>query len=139
MNNNYNDIKLCSRPHYDGRYPMSIHDRAAQFAPFAALSGFDNVIAETARVVDNKIELTEDEVNDLNAALNKLYEEIYQYPEIKLTYYIPDKRKQGGRYVDKIGVVRIFDMFHRCLVFTDGTKIAIDDLYEVELSTNNSL
>ena len=118
---------------------MSIHDRAAQFAPFAALSGFDNVIAETARVVDNKIELTEDEVNDLNAALNKLYEEIYQYPEIKLTYYIPDKRKQGGRYVDKIGVVRIFDMFHRCLVFTDGTKIAIDDLYEVELSTNNSL
>ncbi len=132
MNVNYNDIKAFTRPHYDGRFPMSIHDRAAQFAPFAALSGFDHIIAETARVVDSKIELSEDEVNKLNADLNRLYDILSEQPQIRLTYYIPDKRKAGGRYTDKVGVVRIFDFYKRCLVFTDGKCIAIDNLYKIE-------
>ncbi len=132
MNYNYNDIKQLKRPYFDGRQPMSIHDRAAQFAPFAALTGFDNVIAETARAVESKIELTEDEVNKLNTDLNRLYNSLDEYPEIKLTYFIADKWKRGGIYTDKVGVVRIFDMFNRCLVFTDGERIPIDDLYEIE-------
>ena len=132
MNVNYNDIKAFTRPHYDGRFPMSIHDRAAQFAPFAALSGFDHIIAETARVVDSKIELSEDEVNKLNADLNRLYDMLSEQPQIRLTYYIPDKRKAGGRYTDKVGIVRIFDFYKRCLVFTDGKCIAIDNLHKIE-------
>lgn len=132
MNVNYNDIKAFTRPHYDGRFPMSIHDRAAQFAPFAALSGFNHIIAETARAVDSKIELSEDEVNKLNADLNRLYDILSEQPQIRLTYYIPDKRKAGGRYTDKVGVVRIFDFYKRCLVFTDGKCIAIDNLYKIE-------
>ena len=128
MTDNYNDIKHLTRPQYDDLHPMSMHDRAAQFSPFAALVGYDDAVAETARLTDSRDELTEDEINDLNANLNRLLDSLDEQPEISVTYFVPDERKSGGRYVEKRGVVRIYDSYANELVFTDGVRIAVEDM-----------
>ncbi len=133
MQDNYNDIKHLSRPQYDEYPPMSVHDRAAQFSPFAALVGYDDEVAETARLTDSRDELTEDEINELNDTLNRILSMIDEQPVIKVTYFIPDERKSGGRYADKTGAVRIYDSYENALVFTDGTRIAVNDMRYVEL------
>lgn len=133
MPDNYDDIKHLTRPRYDDLPAMSIHDRAAQFSPFAALTGYDDAVDETERLVDSKRELTEDEINELNADLNRLLEMLDEQPQIKATYFVPDERKSGGRYVQKTGVVRIYDSYTNELVFTDGERIAVNDLSSVEL------
>lgn len=97
---------------------MSMQDRAAQFSPFAALVGYGDAVAETARLTDSKAELTEDEMFELNAKLNRLLDSLDEQPQISVTYFIPDEKKSGVRYVDKIGVVRIFDSYSQELVFT---------------------
>ena len=130
----YDKIRHLSRPQYDDFPPMSIHDRAAQFSPFAALTGYDAAVAETARQVDSKLELTEDQANELNQKLSRLLERLPDRPEIRLTYFVPDKRKDGGKYIDKTGIVRIYDSYARQLVFTDGERINVNDLYSLEFT-----
>ena len=132
MNDNYDDIKHLTRPQYDDLHPMSMHDRAAQFSPFAALVGYDDAVAETARLVGDKIELTEDEMFELNTDLNRLLDSLDEQPEISVTYFVPDKRKTGGSYVDKQGVVRIYDSYSQELVFTDKSRINIQDIIRIE-------
>ena len=102
-----------------------MHDRAAQFSPFAALVGYDDAVAETARLTDSKVELTEDEMSELNANLNQLLDSLDEQPQISVTYFVPDEKKSGGKYVEKVGVVRIFDSYSQELVFTDGLRIAV--------------
>lgn len=133
MQDNYDDIKHLSRPQYDDYPPMSISDRAAQFSPFAALVGYDDEVAETARLTDSRKELTEDDAAVLSAKLNRLLDVLDERPEVKVTYFIPDTRKAGGRYADKTGTVRTYDGFAKTLVFTDGTKIAIRDIIMLEI------
>ena len=133
MPDTYDDIKHLSRPQYDEYPPMSMHDRAAQFSPFAALVGYDDEVAETARLTDSRDELTEDEINELNDTLNRILSMIDDQPVIKVTYFIPDERKPGGRYADKTGAVRIYDNYENALVFVDGTRIAVNDMRFVEL------
>lgn len=128
MNDKYDDIKHLTRPQYDDLHPMSMSDRAAQFSPFAALVGYDDAVAETARLTDSRIELTEDEITELNANLNRLLDNLDEQPEIKVTYFVPDEKKSGGKYVDKVGVVRIYDSYSNELVFMDGAKIAVADM-----------
>lgn len=128
MPDNYDDIKHLTRPQYDDLHPMSMSDRAAQFSPFAALVGYGDAVAETARLTDNRIELTEDEINELNANLNRLLDNLDEQPVIKVTYFVPDEKKSGGKYVDKVGVVRIYDSYSNELVFTDGMRIAVADM-----------
>ena len=130
----YDKIRHLSRPQYEDLPPMSVHDRAAQFSPFAALTGYDAAVAETARTVDSKLELTEDQENELNQKLSRLLEHLGDRPEIRLTYFVPDKHKDGGKYIDKTGVVRIYDSYARRLVFTDGERINVDDLYSLEFT-----
>ena len=125
---NYDDIKHLTRPQYDDLHPMSMHDRAAQFSPFAALVGYDDAVAETARLTDSKVELTEDEMSELNANLNRLHDSLDEQPQISVTYFVPDEKKSGGRYVEKLGVVRIYDSYSQELVFTDGVRIAVADM-----------
>ena len=132
MTDNYDDIKHLTRPQYDDLHPMSMHDRAAQFSPFAALVGYDDAVAETARLVGDKIELTEDEMFELNTDLNRLLDSLDEQPEISVTYFVPDKRKTGGSYVDKQGVVRIYDSYSQELVFTDKSRINIQDIIRIE-------
>ena len=128
MPDNYDDIKHLTRPQYDDLHPMSMHDRAAQFSPFAALVGYDDAVAETARLTDSRLELTEDEMFELNANLNRLLDSLDERPQISVTYFVPDEKKSGGKYVEKLGVVRIYDSYAGELVFTDGVRIAVTDM-----------
>ena len=131
---NYDDIKHLTRPQYDELHPMSMHDRAAQFSPFAALVGYDDAVAETARLTDSKVELTEDEMSELNANLNRLLDSLDEQPQISVTYFVPDEKKSGGRYVKKLGVVRIYDSYSQELVFTDGVRIAVEDMSRLDFT-----
>ena len=133
MRDNYDDIKHLTRPQYDDLHPMSMHDRAAQFSPFAALVGYDDAVTETARLTDNRAVLTEDDIFELNANLNRLLDSLDEQPEISVTYFVPDEKKSGGRYVEKVGVVRIYDSYANELVFTDGVRIAVADMARLEI------
>ena len=137
MLQNYDYMKHFSRPQYDDLYPMPMPDRAAQFSPFAALVGYGDAVDETARLVDSRIELTEDEVNDLNVNLNRLLEILDEQPTVTVTYFVPDERKQGGKYVSKTGTMRIYDSYENALIFTDGTKIAVSDMYSTDIPDEN--
>ncbi|MCR5110905.1 MAG: YolD-like family protein [Ruminococcus sp.] len=133
MQNNYDDIKHLTRPQYDDLHPMSMHDRAAQFSPFAALVGYDDAVAETARLTDSRAVLTEDEMSELNANLNRLLDRLDEQRSISVTYFVPDEKKSGGKYVEKLGVVRIFDSYSQELVFMDKTRINIQTISRIEI------
>ena len=131
MTDTYDDIKHLTRPQYDDLYPMSMSDRAAQFSAFAALVGYGEAVAETARLTDSMIELTQDEQDELNAELNRLLAVLDEQPTVTVLYFVPDERKQGGRYVTKTGTVRIYDSYENALVFTDAERINISDMFSV--------
>ena len=138
MPDNYDDIKHLTRPHYNDLHPMSMHDRAAQFSPFAALVGYGDAVAETARLTDNRAVLTEDDIFELNANLNRLLDSLDEQPEISVTYFVPDEKKSGGRYAEKVGVVRIYDSYANELVFTDGVRIAVKDIASLDFTVEMS-
>ena len=133
MSDRYDNIKYLSRPQYDDLPPMSMHDRAAQFSPFAALVGYDDAVAETARLTDSRIELGEDMIDELNQSISQLLLTLDEQRQINVIYFVPDEKKAGGRYIEKTGVVLRFDSFNNALVFSDGEKIAVNDLYQVVL------
>ena len=137
MPDNYDDIKHLTRPQYDDLHPMSMHDRAAQFSPFAALVGYDDAVAETARLTDSRAVLTEDEMSELNANLNRLLDSLDERPQISVTYFVPDEKKSGGKYVEKLGVVRIFDNYSQELVFMDKTRINIQAISRIEITEDD--
>ena len=120
--------KIISLPHHQSatRKRMSNYDRAAQFAPFAALTGHDEAIKETARLTDDYMEMGEDRLGELSAKIQLLTDKLSEQPEITVVYFIPDVRKSGGSYAEKTGIVRIIDEYERKLVFYDGDKILID-------------
>ena len=120
--------KIISLPHHQSatRKRMSNYDRAAQFAPFAALTGHDEAIKETARLTDDYMEMGEDRLGELSAKIKLLIDKLSEQPEITVVYFIPDVRKSGGSYAEKTGIVRIIDEYERKLVFYDGDKILID-------------
>lgn len=125
--------KAANRPH------MSMHDRAAQFSPFAALTGFDSVIAETGRMTDQKIELSESQMILLNKKLTLIDDAIQDgyHPMITAVYFVPDAKKDGGSYQEYTGKVRKVDAVERKLVFlaenerSAGKEISIDDILEI--------
>ncbi len=127
----YDDI--INLPHYvsQKRTKMPVGDRAAQFAPFAALTGHDAAIRETARLTDKKIELDEGQKAVLNEKLRQLFL-TEQEVQVAVTYFQPDKRKSGGKYITKTGIIKKFDEYNRCIVFKDGTEIPIEQLYELD-------
>lgn len=118
---------------------MSLSDRAAQFAPFAALTGYDDAIVETGRLTDKKIELSEEALDLLNVKYQILLAHLADNAEIILTYFVPDKNKSGGAYVEKQGVVKRLDIFERQLILCDGTKILMDDILTISGDIFDSL
>lgn len=134
MNDKYEKILHMQRPQYIDLPPMPIEDRAAQFSPFAAVVGYDDAVDETARLTDSRIDLGEDEIIALNESLGKLRITLSERPTVKVTYFVPDQRKSGGKYVDKTGVVRRIDETGGVLVFTDAEKIRIDEIIRVEFA-----
>ena len=125
--------KAANRPH------MSMHDRAAQFSPFAALTGFDGVIAETGRMTDRKTELSESQMTLLNQKLNLIDDTIQDgyHPMVTVVYFVPDALKAGGSYREFIGKVRQVEPVERKLVFlaanerSGGKEIGIDSILEI--------
>lgn len=126
---------IIALPHHTSikRPRMSRENRAAQFSPFAALTGYDAAIDETARLTDEKLELDDDRINDINAKLQYIKDHIDEKPEISVEYFIPDEKKSGEAYVTVSGAVRIIDEYERSVVFGDGRRIAIDDIYGIEI------
>lgn len=131
MSGRYDDIIRCSRPVSSRHLPMSRQDRAAQFAPFAALTGYDGVIAETVRLTDREIPLDVGAEAELDAKLRELQEIIHLHPKVTVTYFQPDQRKKGGAYVCMTGRIKRMDPDNRMLLFTDGTAVAVERIYGI--------
>lgn len=129
----YRDILDMPRHISKTRPRMQNSDRAAQFMPFAALTGFGAMINETSRLTSKKHELSEEELTLLNERLNLIIENIHSRPEIKAVYFIPDEKKAGGRYESFSGRVRRVDEFRKEIIFTDKTVIPIKDIMLIEL------
>lgn len=128
----YDDILQLSRPVSPKRARMSMTDRGAQFSPFAALVGYDAAIAETARLTDAQIELTESAKAELNEILRSVAENVRRCPEVCVTWFLPDARKSGGAYVTAQGCVKKVDACRELLVLTDGREIPFSRIYEIE-------
>lgn len=128
----YEDI--VDLPHHVSRkHPQpTMADRAARFAPFAAITGYEEMVLEEARVTDDRIEMDESSKAALNEKLNMILEFIDEQPEIKITYFEQDKRKVGGAYVTVIGTVKRIDEYEHLVIMTDGKKINIDDIYNLQ-------
>lgn len=133
MINQYEDI--IQLPHHVSktRPQMSMIDRAAQFSPFAALTGYDAAIKETGRLTDEKIELGDEEKDLLNRKQQFLASILRDRPEITVTYFVPDERKSGGAYVTTTGKLRRIDDVERFLVMVDGQKIPLDDIANIDV------
>ncbi len=131
-NHQYDDI--ISLPHHvsQTRPQMSMTDRAAQFSPFAALTGYDAAIQETGRLTEQRIELTEDSRAELDRRHQLLAEHLSEHPEVSVTYFVPDERKSGGAYVTVSGRVKKIDSCQRLLVLNDGTEISFDEILNME-------
>lgn len=139
MDKNYDDI--INLPHYvSKKHPqMSIEARSAQFAPFSALTGYDDAIKETARLTDKRIDIDDSLKSVLNNKLQYILENIKLNPEIIFTYFINDNKKTGGKYVEKIGVVKKIDMVEQYVLLKDKTKIPILEIINISGELFNSI
>ncbi len=133
MNRRYQH--LLEHPHHVSKkhIPMRQDERAAQFGAFQALTGYEEEIAETARLVDAVPQLTEDQ----QAALDDVFRQLPQleHPLISLTYFVPDVCKKGGAYLQCIGHFRFLDMAERRLKLVEGNAVSIDEICEIVLLT----
>lgn len=132
MTSNYDDI--INLPHHvsETHSPMSRVDRAAQFSPFSAVVGYDAAVRETARLTDKRIELDEYEIEMLNGKLRLVADILEESPEITITYFRPDGKKDGGAYVSVTGCLKKIDDFEQMVYLTDGTRIAIEEILAID-------
>lgn len=114
------------------RPQMPRHGRAAQFSPFAALTGYEDIIEESARLTDERPELSEERQFRINERLRLILENISERPEVTITYFAPDKRKSGGAYEAVTGFVRLIDECCGTVIFTDRKTVSIADIYDIE-------
>ena len=128
----YDDIINLPNPMPTCIPRMSALDRAAQFAPFAALTGYEAVVAEAARLTHDRLELSEDMKIILNDKMQMIVDNIDKEPFVTVRYFVPDKRKAGGAYVEVSGIVKEIDEYERCIVMTDGIKIPIEQVRAID-------
>ena len=138
MKTPYEDI--IHLPHHVSRsHPsMPMRDRAAQFAPFSALTGFEDVIAETGRPTERPFELDEQEAAELDRRLNLLIAKLPEHPAAAVTYFVPDERRSGGAYRTVTGKVEKISAADRTIVMADGTAIPLDYVASLELITQDA-
>lgn len=134
----YDDVINRQHPTSKKHPRMSRMNRAAQFAPFAALTGYEESIRETARFTDKKRELSEDDIEEINAKLNFIQEHINERPEVTITYFQPDERKEGGAYITVTGKVRRIDDVNRVLVFEDERIVWIETITGLEIKKGSA-
>lgn len=130
---NYEDIRNHERYQLKHHTPMSLESRAAQFAPFAALVGYDEEIGEAARSTDGREELSEDAIDALNQAFQKLLEHEEERPLVMVIYFQPDAKKDGGRYMTYTGNFRFYDAEKRVMKFVDGMVIGVELVCRIEI------
>ena len=132
MTREYDDI--INLPHHVSttRAHMSDINRAAQFSPFAALTGYDAAIKETGRLTDERVELDEYTKEHLNDRLQIIADQLKEHPEISVTYFQPDEKKDGGAYVTASGTVKKIDIYERIVLMTDDTTIPIYEIISIE-------
>lgn len=129
--NNYDDI--INLPHHVSvKHPrLSKEQRAAQFAPFAALTGYGDAIKETARITEDRIELDEEEKKKIDNKILELKNKINDKPKVTITFFVPDTKKSGGEYVTIIGNLKRIDEYNKLLILEDKKKISIEDIIEI--------
>ena len=135
----YDDI--INLPHYTSskRPRMAMIDRAAQFSPFAALTGYDAAAKETARLTEDWVELDEYQKSALNDRIQILQERLSNTPVISITYFVPDERKSGGAYCTETGIIKKIDYYERAVIMRSGTHIPIDEIIGIEGDLFNQL
>ncbi len=131
MSDNYNDI--INLPHHIStkRPRMKMIDRAAQFSPFAALTGHDSAVEETARLTEKFRALDEYEKSVINEKLRFLSDLISQHPAVEIVYFEPDSRKDGGKYITVSGEIKKLDEVDKCIVMTDGQRISVEFISDI--------
>lgn len=134
--NNYEDIINLSRPK-SKRSSMSIHDRAGQFSPFSALTGYDDKIRETSRLTEMERCLDEDRREMLDRKIKIIGENIYDKPEVLITYYEKDGKKQGGSYKKVTGFVKKIDLVNKKIILDDRSSIKIEKIYDINSALFN--
>lgn len=144
MNNDYSKYEdIINLPHHvSKKYPqMSLEARSAQFAPFAALTGYDAAVKETARLTSEKIEIDE----DLKIIIDEKIQEIKRNlslninQNVSITYFVPDERKSGGRYISKEGNVKKIDEYRQVIILEDKTEISVDKIIEIIVDSFGTL
>lgn len=131
MSGKYDDIINLSH-HTSNKHPaMSLEARAAQFAPFAALTGYDEAVKETARFTDKRIVLDDEEKSILDNKLQIIQEQLLKRPEVTFTYFLPDLKKDGGKYVSVTGIVKKIDGYNQVIVLEDKTVIPIHEIVAI--------
>lgn len=132
MSGKYDDIIHMERPVSRHHIPMPLENRAAQFAPFAALTGYDDAVDEAARITGKRIELSEEMKSELDMKLSEIASSLEDRPEIAVTYFVPDLLKDGGSYETITGAVRKINMAEREIVLENTGAISIDDVVGLE-------
>ena len=132
MNKSYDDMMTLSYPRPTNRRRMTMAERAAQFSPFAALTGYDAAIAETGRLTDTQVELASDGQIMLNEKLCLLKDCLEENLEILVTYFVPDERKSGGAYQQTTGVARKLDSVRKILVMNNGQEIPFERIWDIQ-------
>ena len=133
MSGQYDDIIRLPHPDSPKHPRMSLYDRAAQFSPFAALTGHSAAIAETGRLTDRRVELDEYEMTRVDAELQHLQELLPGRPTASITHFVPDERKNGGSYQTVTGEVKRIDAVNSVIQMTDRRCIPIADVFSIEI------
>lgn len=132
MTETYDDI-IHLPHHVSKRHPqMSLYNRAAQFAPFAALTGYEEAIIETARLTAPKVDMMEDNQQLLDRKLALLSRSLREQPTVSITYFQPDKKKSGGQYLTVTGVIKSIHDSERVILMADGKSVSIDTIISID-------
>ena len=128
--NNYDDIINLNRPISKHKH-MTIEERSAQFAPFAALVGYDNAVKETARLTENKIEMNDEQQDILNFKLRYLYDNINNKNEVTITHFVKDNKKVGGKYINTTGIIKQIDPVQENIKLNNNVIIYMNDIINI--------
>ena len=128
----YSDIIHLPHPVSEKHPRMPMQDRAAQFSPFAALTGYEEAIYETGRLTEERAELDEEEKAILDRKQRLLLEKLYERPTLTVTFFVPDEKKSSGRYITKTGNLKKLHLLEKWILLTDGTKIPLEDVKNIE-------
>ena len=131
--NKYQDILYLARPVSKVHQPMSKSNRAAQFSPFAALTGYEAAVQETARLTTDKITLSEDQIQIINSVLNEISQYLPHSPYVQITYFEPDKRKQGGSYQQIFGTIKKIDNVYGMVIMKGNVRIPIHQIVHISI------